>query len=103
MVSETAYEVGAVLGTAVLGSVLGAAYARALDVPTSIGPVFAGEARETLGGAVALGDRVGGLEGQRLVDAATAAFVHGSAVASVVAAVALVGVAVTVVVGLRRH
>ena len=40
-VSETAYEVGAVLGTAVLGSVLGAAYARALDVPTSIGPVFA--------------------------------------------------------------
>jgi MFS transporter, DHA2 family, multidrug resistance protein len=102
-VSETAYEVGAVLGTAVLGSVLGAAYARALDVPTSIGPVFAGEARETLGGAVALGDRVGGLEGQRLVDAATAAFVHGSAVASVVAAVALVGVAATVVVGLRRR
>jgi DHA2 family multidrug resistance protein-like MFS transporter len=102
-VSETAYEVGAVLGTAVLGSVLGAAYARALDVPTSIGPVFAGEARETLGGAVALGDRIGGLEGRRLVDAATAAFVHGSAVAAVVAAVALVGVAATVVVGLHRH
>jgi DHA2 family multidrug resistance protein-like MFS transporter len=102
-VSETAYEVGAVLGTAVLGSVLGAAYARALDVPTSIGPVFAGEARETLGGAVALGDRVGGLEGQRLIDAATAAFVQGSEVASVVAAVALVGVAATVVVGLRRR
>ena len=102
-VSETAYEVGAVLGTALLGSVLGAAYARALDVPTSIGPVFAGEARETLGGAVALGDRVGGLEGQRLVGAATAAFVHGSAVASVVAAVALVGVTATVVVGLRRR
>ncbi|MDT0348251.1 MFS transporter [Pseudonocardia charpentierae] len=102
-VSETAYEVGAVLGTAVLGSVLGAAYARTLDVPTSIGPVFAVEARKTLSGAVALGDRVGGLEGQRLVDAATAAFVHGSAVASVVAAVALVGVAATVVVGLRRR
>ena len=99
--SETAYEVGAVLGTAVLGSVLGASYARALDVPTSIGPVFADDARETLGGAVALADRIGGVEGQRLLDAATAAFVHGSAVASAVAVVVLVGVAV--VVGLRRR
>jgi MFS transporter, DHA2 family, multidrug resistance protein len=101
-VSETAYEVGAVLGTAVLGSVLGAAYARALDVPSSIGPVFAHDARETLGGAVALAGRIGGVEGQRLLDAATTAFVHGSAVGSVVAVVALVGVAATVVVGLRR-
>ena len=62
-VSETAYEVGAVLGTAVLGSVLGAAYARALDVPSSIGPVFAHDARETLGGAVALAGRIGGRRG----------------------------------------
>ena len=100
-VSETAYEVGAVLGTAVLGSVLGASYARALDVPTSIGPVFADDARDTLGGAVALADGIGGIEGQRLLDAATAAFVHGSAVASAVAVVVLVGVAV--VVGLRRR
>jgi MFS transporter, DHA2 family, multidrug resistance protein len=102
-VSETAYEVGAVLGTAVLGSVLAAAYARALDVPTSIGPVFAHEARETLGGAVGLAGRVGGVEGQRLHDAATTAFVHGSAVASVVAVGVLVAVAATVVVGLRRR
>ncbi len=102
-VSETAYEVGAVLGTAVLGSVLGAAYARALDVPSSIGPVFAHDARETLGGAAALAGRIGGVEGQRLLDAATAAFVHGSAVASLVAVVALAAVAATVVVGLRRR
>ena len=102
-VSETAYELGAVLGTAVLGSVLAAAYARALDVPTSIGPVFAHEARETLGGAVGLAGRVGGVEGQRLHDAATTAFVHGSAVASVVAVVVLVAVAATVVVGLHRR
>ena len=102
-VSETAYELGAVLGTAVLGSVLGAAYARALDVPSSIGPVFAHDARETLGGAVALAGRIGGVEGQRLLDAAAAAFVHASAVASVVAVVALAGVAGTVVVGLRRN
>lgn len=102
-VSETAYELGAVLGTAVLGSVLGAAYARALDVPSSIGPVFAAEAHETLGGAVALSGRIGGVEGQRLFEAATAAFVHASTVTSVVATAALVGVAATVVVGLRRR
>jgi len=102
-VSETAYEVGAVLGTAVLGSVLGASYARALDVPTSIGPVFADDARETLGGAAALADRIGGIEGQRLLDAATGAFVHGSAVASAVAVGVLTVVAATVVVGLHRR
>jgi DHA2 family multidrug resistance protein-like MFS transporter len=102
-VSETAYELGAVLGTAVLGSVLGAAYARALDVPSSIGPVFAHDARETLGGAVALAGRIGGVEGQRLLNAATTAFVQGAAVASAVAVVALAGVAVAVVIGLRRH
>ena len=46
--------------------------------------------------------RVGGVEGQRLAEAATAAFVHGAAVTSSVAAAVLVGVAVTVVAGLRR-
>jgi MFS transporter, DHA2 family, multidrug resistance protein len=102
-VSETAYEVGSVLGTAVLGSVLGSAYATALAVPTSIGPVFAHDARETLGGAVALAGRVGGDEGRKLLDAATAAFAHGVVAASAVAAAVLVGVAVTVAVGLRRR
>lgn len=101
-VSETAYETGAVLGTAVLGSVFGSVYAAALTVPTSIGPVFAHDARETLGGAVALAGQVGGVEGRKLADAATAAFVHGAAVTSTVAVAVLVGVAVTVVAGLRR-
>ncbi len=100
-VSETAYEVGAVLGTAVLGSVLGAVYAASLAVPTSVGPVAVQDARETLGGAVAVADRVGGVEGQRLIDAAVAAFTHAAAVTSAVAAVVLVAVAVTVAVGLR--
>jgi DHA2 family multidrug resistance protein-like MFS transporter len=101
-VSETAYEVGAVLGTAVLGSVLGSVYAAALAVPTSIGPAFAQDARETLGGAVALAARIGGEEGRKLSDAAATAFVHAATVTSSVAAVVLVGVAATVVVGLRR-
>jgi DHA2 family multidrug resistance protein-like MFS transporter len=102
-VSETAYEVGAVLGTAVLGSVLGTVYAAAIAVPTSIGPVYAAEARATLGEAVGLADQVGGAEGRALHDAATIAFLHGSAVTSAVAVAVLVIVAATVVFGLRRR
>ena len=98
-VSETAYETGAVLGTAVLGTVFGSVYAAALAVPTSIGPMFARDARETLGGAIALAERVGGVEGQKLADAAGTAFVHGAAVTSSVAVAVLVGVAVAVVSG----
>jgi len=102
-VSETAYEVGAVLGTAVLGTVLGTAYAASIAVPTSIGPVYAAQARETLGGATGLADRVGGTEGQTLADAATAAFLHGSVVTSIVAVAVLVVVAAGVVIGLGRR
>ena len=102
-VSETAYEVGAVLGTAVLGTVLGTAYAASIAVPTSIGPVYAAQARETLGGATGLADRVGGTEGHTLADAATAAFLHGSVVTSIVAVAVLVVVAASVVIGLGRR
>jgi MFS transporter, DHA2 family, multidrug resistance protein len=101
-VSETAYETGAVLGTAVLGTVFGSVYAAAIAVPTSIGPMFARDARETLGGATALAERVGGVEGQKLADAAGTAFVQGAAVTSTVAVAVLVGVAVAVAAGLRR-
>ena len=102
-VSETAYEVGAVLGTAVLGSVLAAAYAASLAVPTSIGPVYAQDARETIGGAVGLADRVGGEEGQILLDAATSAFQHATVVTAVVAAVVLIAMAALVVLGVRSR
>jgi MFS transporter, DHA2 family, multidrug resistance protein len=102
-VSETAYEVGAVLGTAVLGSVLTGIYAASLAVPTSIGPVYAQDARETIGGAVGLADRVGGEEGRTLLDAATSAFQHATVVTAVVAAVVLVAVAALVVLGVRSR
>ena len=102
-VSETAYEMGAVLGTAVLGSVLAAAYAASLAVPTSIGPVYAQDARETIGGAVGLADRVGGDEGRTLLDAATSAFQYATVVTAVVAAVVLVAIAALVVLGMRSR
>ncbi len=100
-VSETAYEIGAVLGTAVLGSVLTAVYRGAVTVPTSVHPVLATASRETLGGAVstltALTDRTAGLLGT----SARAAFVVGIDVTALVGAVVVVVVAVVVLVGLR--
>src|SRR5690606_19859828 len=50
-VSETAYELGAVLGTAVLGGIITAFYRGALVVPPGIPADAAHAARETLAGA----------------------------------------------------
>ncbi|HXV94843.1 MAG TPA: MFS transporter [Pseudonocardia sp.] len=100
-VSETAYEVGAVLGTAVLGSVLGAVYTASVAVPTSVGPRSAEIARETIGGAVGVADRLTGAEGEALRESARAAFVHGVTVTAGVATATLLVVATIVVLGLR--
>ncbi|MCC4249359.1 MULTISPECIES: MFS transporter [Microbacterium] len=53
-VSETAYEVGAVLGTAVLGGILAAFYRAQLVLPAGLPDAAAQAARETLAGAVAV-------------------------------------------------
>jgi MFS transporter, DHA2 family, multidrug resistance protein len=100
--SETAYEVGAVLGTAVLGSVLAAAYRRALAVPDGVGPHLAAAAQETLGGAVAAAQDLGAGHGGALLDSARAAFAGGVQVTGLVGAAVLVTVAVAVRVGVRR-
>ena len=50
-VSETAYELGSVLGTAVLGTILTVAYRARVEVPAGLSPEDARAAGETLGGA----------------------------------------------------
>ncbi|MEU3060854.1 MFS transporter [Streptomyces subrutilus] len=67
---ETGAEFGGALGMALLGS-LGTAVYRA-DLADS-----EPAARETLGGAVAAAERLGGAAGEQLLDAAREAFVHG--------------------------
>ena len=99
-VSETAYELGAVLGTAVLGSVLAAAYRGGVVVPTSIGPGYADASRETLGGAVGAAGRVPGVDGQALLVSARTAFEAGVELTAAVGAGVLVLVAATVAIGL---
>jgi MFS transporter, DHA2 family, multidrug resistance protein len=102
-VSETAYEIGAVLGTAVLGSVLTAVYRSAVVVPTSVGPLFAGASRETLGGAVGVAESLSGTDSEVLLTSARAAFVEGVWVTSLAGAAVLTAVAVLVAVGLRSR
>ncbi|WBU39368.1 MFS transporter [Homoserinibacter sp. YIM 151385] len=101
-VSETAYELGAVLGTAVLGSVLAAAYRSSLEIPAGIGAEDAAAARETLAAAGEAAERVGGAEGAVLLESARHAFDSGVLSTSLVGA-ALMALAVTIsLVVLRR-
>ncbi len=76
-VSETAYELGAVLGTAVLGGILTALYRANLALPAGIPADLAEGAGETLAGAVHAADQVGGPVGQAIQDAAAHAFDAG--------------------------
>ncbi|UPK74622.1 MFS transporter [Nocardioidaceae bacterium SCSIO 66511] len=75
-ISETAYEIGSVLGTAVLGSVLMATYRSDVQVPEAVSSGDSHVATETLGGAV---DVAGGLgaAGDALLRSAHLAFDHG--------------------------
>jgi MFS transporter, DHA2 family, multidrug resistance protein len=102
-VSETAYEIGAVLGTAVLGSVLNVVYQRAVDVPRAFGPTYGEAAHETLGGAVGAAQHLSGPASDALLTSARAAFTSGVTASSVVAALALAAVAALVALALRQR
>lgn len=93
-VSETAYELGAVLGTAVLGGILAAFYRSQLVLPEGLPPAAADAARETLAGAVAVSHTLGDASlGEALRLAAAHAFDSG------VVVTALIGAALIVVAG----
>ena len=51
-ISETAIELGAALGLAILGSVLNAVYRNAIDVPSGLPAAAAHGVRESLGAAL---------------------------------------------------
>ncbi|WP_314456456.1 MFS transporter [uncultured Microbacterium sp.] len=91
-VSETAYEVGAVLGTAVLGGILAAYYRAQLVLPEGLSAASAAASRETLAGAVAVS--------HTLDDAALAASLRAAAAHafdSGVVVTALIGAALIIV------
>ncbi|GAA1211857.1 MFS transporter [Rhodoglobus aureus] len=94
-VSETAYELGAVLGTAVLGSILTASYRSSIVIPDGLTAVDATAARETLGGAVEVASTLPEGLGEQLLSSARHAFDSGVVATSWVA-VALMAVAITI-------
>ncbi|MET7813152.1 MFS transporter [Streptomyces sp. NPDC005395] len=87
-VSETAYELGAALGIAVLGSIVTGVYR---DFTGPAGTPDA--AHESLGGAVEAAAHLPGPTGQALVDSARQAFVDGLTLAAGVGAAVLLAAA----------
>src|SRR3954464_3000304 len=85
--NDTVRQVGGALGGAILGSVLSSHYRDGMDGAAHGLPAgAAGTARDSVAGASAVAERVGGAAGQALHHAASLAFVDGMQVAMLVAA-----------------
>lgn len=89
-ISETAYEVGAVLGTAVLGSILTASYHRNVVVPAGVPAADAAGAAETLGGAASVAAGLPADQAQQLLDSAHTAFGSGVGLTSWIGVVLMI-------------
>ncbi|MDR6509061.1 MFS transporter [Arthrobacter oryzae] len=106
-ISETGYEIGSLLGTAILGSILTASYQRNLVLPEGIGAGGPGgahgisQARETLTGAVELAHSLPAPLAEALTSAARVAFDSGVHVTASIALGLMAGAAVLVAVVLR--
>ncbi|GAA3746921.1 MFS transporter [Salinactinospora qingdaonensis] len=101
-VSETAYELGAALGVALLGSVVTAMYRTGLESVPGVAASTMAEARETLGGAVSAAQEAP-QGAAALLNAARAAFTDGVQMASLIATVLIVAIAVHAGIMLRRR
>jgi MFS transporter, DHA2 family, multidrug resistance protein len=84
-VSETAYELGAVVGTATLGTIFTAFYRSNIEVPQGLSTSQAADAGESIGGAVAVSQDLPAATAARLLDSAHAAFDSGIAPTSIIA------------------
>lgn len=93
-ISETAYETGAVLGTAVLGSLLNAAYGHHIALPAGLTGTQREAASETLGGATAVARDLPEHIAGPLLESARTAFDSGVVLTSTIGAVLMVIAAV---------
>ena len=89
-VSETAYELGAVLGTTILGGIITAFYRTSLVVPEGVPEALADRAKETLAGAFSAAEQLPTALGQALQQAASDAFGTGVMVTSLIGGVLVV-------------
>ena len=102
-ISETAYEVGAVLGTAVLGSILTAAYRSSVVLPGGLSPADVVAASETLGGAHEVARTLAPASSDLLLSSAHAAFDSGVIITSAIGVVLMVTAALMVLRTLPRN
>ncbi|QIZ98471.1 MFS transporter [Leifsonia sp. PS1209] len=101
-VSETAYELGAVLGTATLGTILTASYRSAVVLPDGLSAAQAHAAGETLGGATTVAGQLPGDLGEQLLASARAAFDSGVALTAGIGVGLMVAAAALAVFSLRK-
>ncbi|MHA7222545.1 MFS transporter [Arthrobacter sp. RHLT1-20] len=105
-ISETGYEVGSLLGTAVLGSILTASYQRNLRLPSGVAETAPADATvqagETLAGAIELAHTLPGPLAEALTAAARAAFDSGVHITAAIAMVLMAGASVLAAVVLRK-
>jgi EmrB/QacA subfamily drug resistance transporter len=90
--NDTTRELGGALGVAVLGSLVSSTYVSKL---TEAVPNVPAAARSGLSEALGVAGKLGGTGGAQLADAAKQAFVDGIGVAAMVAAVIVIGAAIT--------
>jgi DHA2 family multidrug resistance protein-like MFS transporter len=103
-ISETGAELGGALSIAILGT-LGTAIYRAQvddDIPAGVPAEEAATARDTIGGAVAVGERLPESLASELLDAAAEAFTVGFQAAALASAVLAAATAVLTAIVLRR-
>jgi len=102
-ISETAYEVGSVMGTAVLGSILTAAYRSGVEVPATLAGDAARQASETLGGAIDAAKLLPTEQAEALLASARHAFDSGVGMTSAIGMVLMLAAAVLVAFVLRKR
>lgn len=105
-ISETGYEIGSLLGTAILGSILTASYQGNLRLPAGAAEAASAEASaqagETLAGAVELAQGLPGPLADSVMTAARSAFDSGVHITAAIALVLMAGASVLAAVVLRK-
>ncbi|MBB2994468.1 MFS transporter [Paeniglutamicibacter cryotolerans] len=105
-ISETAYEIGSVMGIAVLGSILNAVFAKNLLIPAGLTGQQATDAAQTLGGAHLVASQLPGTKADTaaaLLDSAAHAFDTGVMITSIIAVVLTVLAAFIVFCAMRGY
>jgi hypothetical protein len=95
-VNDTTRELGGALGVAVLGSIFATRYTSALGSLQALPRAAQETAKASVGGAIEVGQKIGGTAGASFVDTAKHAFVSGQSTAFVLAAAVVLAASVLI-------